>query len=369
MVGAAIVADGGVLAARRRYPTEYAGRWEFPGGKVDAGEPPEQALVREIAEELGCTVKVESWLPGLSRWRSGADDVELAVALCRLVEGRPAATEHDELRWLGPEQLGDVDWLEPDRPFLAALQERLLDGDPPPGGNVGGAVRLGDTVRRPTGFWTPAVHAALAHLAASAVPGVPRVRGVDARGREVLDYLPGEVIDVDRNQLTEGRLSNLGHWLARLHNAMSGFSHPGPWRFFAVAEPILISHNDVAPYNVAFVGDEVAGVFDWDFAGPTTAAHDLGHTAWSAIPLFRPIPAEEAAHRLRVFAGGYGTAAETVLDAVEPRVRLAIEGIAAGIAAGDPGMLNLSAVGEPERTQVALEGFLQRRESIRAELT
>jgi len=369
VVGAAIVADGAVLAARRGYPAEAAGRWEFPGGKAGAGEPPERALVREVAEELGCTVEVESWLTGLSRWRYGAGERELTVALCRLVAGIPRAIEHDELRWLGPEQLGDVDWLEPDRPFLAALEHRLLDGEPLPGGNVGGAVRIGDSVRRPTGFWTPAVHAVLAHLAESGVPAVPRVRGVDRRGREVLDYLPGEVIDVDHEQLSEARLASLGRWLARLHAAVAGFSHAGPWRFFAVAEPTLISHNDVAPYNIAFAGDEVSGVFDWDFAGPTTAEHDLGHTAWSAIPLFRPIPAEEAARRLKLFADSYGIAAETVLDAVEPRVRLGIEGIATGIAAGDPGMLNLSAVGEPERTRVALEGFVQRRQSIGAALT
>ena len=58
VVGAAIVRDGRVLAARRTAPPEAAGRWELPGGKVESGETPDAALVREVAEELGCTVAV-----------------------------------------------------------------------------------------------------------------------------------------------------------------------------------------------------------------------------------------------------------------------------------------------------------------------
>ena len=62
VVGAAILDDGRVLAARRTSPAAAAGRWEFPGGKVEAGEAPDEALVREIAEELGCGIEVSSWL-------------------------------------------------------------------------------------------------------------------------------------------------------------------------------------------------------------------------------------------------------------------------------------------------------------------
>ena len=368
VVGAAIVRHGCVLAARRSYPAADAGRWEFPGGKVVAGEPAEVALAREISEELSCAVVVGDWLPGSACWRSGEAELELRVALCRLIDGEPVAAEHDVLRWLGPEELDDVDWLEPDRPFLPALRELLLEGETLPGGNVGGAVRIGATVRRPVGPWTPAVHALLEHLAAAGVPAVPRVHGVDPRGREVLDYLPGEVIDLDAEQLSPGRLASLGRWLRDLHAATSDFRHPGPWRFFGVAEPVLITHNDVAPYNVAFDGDEVAGVFDWDLAGPSAPWCDLGHTAWTAIPLFRPIPPEEAAARLRVFAGAYGTDPVAVLDAVRPRVQLAIDGIREAVRRGDQGMINLAAQGEPERTERALTAFLERRAAVRAAL-
>lgn len=118
VVGAAIVRDGRVLAARRTFPTEAAGRWELPGGKVEPGESPEAALVREVAEELGCAIEVLAWLP---EEVAIGERHTLTVALVRLVEGEPTPHEHDAVRWLGPAELGDVDWLDADRPFLAHL--------------------------------------------------------------------------------------------------------------------------------------------------------------------------------------------------------------------------------------------------------
>jgi len=64
IVGAALVRDGRLLAARRTTPREAAGRWEFPGGKVDPGETADAAVMREVAEELGCEARVEQWLDG-----------------------------------------------------------------------------------------------------------------------------------------------------------------------------------------------------------------------------------------------------------------------------------------------------------------
>lgn len=122
-MGAAIVRDGRVLAARRTFPAEAAGRWEFPGGKVEDGESADAAIVREVAEELGCTIAVVSWLP--ERVAIGDRHV-LSVALARLVEGEPRPHEHDAVRWLGADELDDVDWLDPDRPFLVSLRAALV---------------------------------------------------------------------------------------------------------------------------------------------------------------------------------------------------------------------------------------------------
>lgn len=130
IVGAAIVENGRVLACARADPPEVAGRWEFPGGKVEAGETESEALIRECVEELGVRVEVGT--------RVGRD-VPLAhgrailkVFLARLVDGdSPQRLEHAELRWLGADELYSVDWLPADAPIVAELGE-ILDAQEAP---------------------------------------------------------------------------------------------------------------------------------------------------------------------------------------------------------------------------------------------
>jgi 8-oxo-dGTP diphosphatase len=122
VVGAAIVRDGRVLAARRTTPPGAAGRWEFPGGKVEPGESDSESLVREVAEELGLKIVVTRWLTGEAP--IGETHV-LRVAVASSDGGEPVPTEHDEVRWLAADELDEVDWLEPDRPFLAELSGLL----------------------------------------------------------------------------------------------------------------------------------------------------------------------------------------------------------------------------------------------------
>ena len=122
VVGAAVVRESRVLTARRTAPAAAAGRWEFPGGKVEPGESPEEALAREVAEELGVVIEVRHWLVGAVP--IGAS-YELSVAVATLVTGEPEPTEHDEVRWLSADELDDVDWLDPDRPFLVELRRHL----------------------------------------------------------------------------------------------------------------------------------------------------------------------------------------------------------------------------------------------------
>jgi mutator protein MutT len=127
VVAAAILREGRVLAARRTSPPAAAGRWELPGGKVEPGEDRDQALMREVGEELGVLVEVTDWLAGESRI---GDALWLRAATARIVAGEPRPREHDRIRWLAPDELDDVDWLEPDRPFLAQLRERLAAAQP-----------------------------------------------------------------------------------------------------------------------------------------------------------------------------------------------------------------------------------------------
>jgi 8-oxo-dGTP diphosphatase len=124
IVGAAIIEDGRVLACARSAPPEVAGGWEFPGGKVDAGETEVDALVRECEEELGVHIAVGA--------RVG-DDVLLGhgravlkVYLARLLgDAAPHPHEHEELRWLGADELDSVAWLPADAPIAAALRPIL----------------------------------------------------------------------------------------------------------------------------------------------------------------------------------------------------------------------------------------------------
>jgi len=112
VVAAAIERDGRYLAARRTKPDWAAGRWEFPGGKVEPGESDTDALAREIREELGVEISVGERVPG--EWPLH-DDLVLHLYVATLMDGEPQPLDHhDELRWVTPGEFGDVEWLESD---------------------------------------------------------------------------------------------------------------------------------------------------------------------------------------------------------------------------------------------------------------
>ena len=122
VVGAALIRSGRVLAARRTEPPRLAGLWEFPGGKVEAGESDAQALRRELQEELRVEAEIGARLGGdVPIGETGV----LRVYLCTLTAGEPALVDHDEHRWLSVDELLDVAWIPVDLPLVEQLRAHL----------------------------------------------------------------------------------------------------------------------------------------------------------------------------------------------------------------------------------------------------
>lgn len=123
IVAGAVVRNHRVLSAQRDSPPSMAGKWEFPGGKVEAGESPRAALVRELAEELGIQVEVG---PEIARQELETGAVLILFqAQLSSASPDPEAREHRDLRWLTASQLMEVDWLATNAIFITNLSAIL----------------------------------------------------------------------------------------------------------------------------------------------------------------------------------------------------------------------------------------------------
>jgi 8-oxo-dGTP diphosphatase len=120
-----VIADGAgrFLACLRPKGKHLAGLWEFPGGKVDGGESPEAALVRELREELGIEVAVGSAFKPVV-WSDDHVTIRLRPFHCVITGGRLRALEHEELRWCAPEEFDLLEWAAADRPILVEIRNR-----------------------------------------------------------------------------------------------------------------------------------------------------------------------------------------------------------------------------------------------------
>jgi hypothetical protein len=179
-------------------------------------------------------------------------------------------------------------------------------------------VKVGETVRRSTGPWTPAVHALLRHLERVGFDGAPRVLGVDARGREILTYIPGNVPRSASPEIATVRaLAEVGRLLRRYHEAVSGFSLPSGVEWYGGADPgpgSVVCHNDLAPRNTVFREGSPVAFVDFDLACPALPAWDVAHLAWQFVPLADDegcmrhgwTSPPDRHGRLRVLCDGYG---------------------------------------------------------------
>ncbi|HEY6739372.1 MAG TPA: aminoglycoside phosphotransferase family protein [Actinopolymorphaceae bacterium] len=194
------------------------------------------------------------------------------------------------------------------------------------GDGVGGAVRIGDTVRRPAGPWTPTVHALLDHLTTAGLDSIPRACGVDEEGREVLTFIAGETVYSDRAEDATGwpdwvwsdeLLVEAARWLARYHRAVASYRPTNAhWRSGPrpLASDEIVCHFDFRPANVVVTEPDgggrrrLVGVVDWDTAGPGRAIFDVALMAWSWVPLWdvRRGNVEEVARRLALLTTAYG---------------------------------------------------------------
>ena len=120
VTAAIIVHDNRVLIARRGPGQKLAGKWEFPGGKIEAGETPEACLVREIKEELGVDIEIDGFF-GASLYRYETGEIRLLGYKAKWVAGDIRVTVHSEIRWIGQDELGDYDYAPADMPFVEKL--------------------------------------------------------------------------------------------------------------------------------------------------------------------------------------------------------------------------------------------------------
>ncbi len=120
VVGAVFIRDGKVLAAKRGPDKALPGMWEFPGGKIEPGENPADALRRELAEELRVDVEVGDYLT-TTDYEYDFGTVSLATYYVELTSSDPVLTEHVEIRWLSKSELFDVEWAPADIPAVELL--------------------------------------------------------------------------------------------------------------------------------------------------------------------------------------------------------------------------------------------------------
>jgi Ser/Thr protein kinase RdoA (MazF antagonist) len=178
-------------------------------------------------------------------------------------------------------------------------------------------VQIGGTVRKPWSAATPAVDALLRHLHSEGFDGAPRPLGRDDQGRQVLEFIPGDVVHTQA-PLNHQELKQVGELIRRFHDAVVTFVPPADTIWDVVIPPDraeLICHHDLAPWNLVSDGDRMAFI-DWDNAGPGSRLWDLAYAAHGFVGMAAGNDAETDAARLVSLVDGYGLARDDRLRLV-----------------------------------------------------
>ncbi|MFD2209502.1 (deoxy)nucleoside triphosphate pyrophosphohydrolase [Virgibacillus halophilus] len=120
VVGAVIKRNKKILCAQRGTEKSLPLKWEFPGGKIEQGETPQEALKRELTEEMKCSISVGEAVEDTT-YEYDFGVVNLKTYYCELSEGEPFLTEHVDIKWLLPEELGSLDWAPADIPAIEKI--------------------------------------------------------------------------------------------------------------------------------------------------------------------------------------------------------------------------------------------------------
>jgi hypothetical protein len=224
-------------------------------------------------------------------------------------------------------------------------------------GNISDVVRVGDTVRRGVGPWSPAVHALLRHLEAVGFDGAPRFLGIDGRGREMLSFVEGETMPPDVWGFRDDDvLVAIGRLLRHYHDAVSGFVPPtdAAWQFGAGAPRSgdVVCHNDAGPWNVVVRERRPCALIDWDLAAPAPRAWDVAYALWRFVPLYENAAfgsthgdfgtPDEQGRRAAVLCDAYGLSDRTeVLDLVRRRIQVSHDTLVTRAAEGVPAYVRL----------------------------
>lgn len=183
-------------------------------------------------------------------------------------------------------------------------------------------IKIGNTIHRPTAWWTPAVHDLLKYLESIGFPYSPRVLGIDEQGREILSYIEGESgKDGWGKIVSDEGLIKYAKLLQNYHDAITGYhpSQDSEWAYTkgGVKTGEIICHGDFGVWNIVWKGNDPVGIIDWDFVLPAKPRYDFLYALEYSAPFrddktclewhhFPEVPNRK--HRIEIFAKAYGIA-------------------------------------------------------------